>query len=213
MAEYKIYRITCSVTGGTYVGRTTQTLRRRFDQHCYLSEAKPELTRLAEAMNVYGLENFGIELLGELWGELTEAKFLEDFALQFHSGAVVYNTKSCGERELLPPESLAKIRAKTKGVPCPAKRKPKPEGFGAKVSAATKGVPKSKEQVDKMKETQKRLGRTSPVIVDGLRFESAREAEVSFGIARGNFDRAKHKDCPHVFRTKDGKEHTIEFVK
>ncbi len=213
MTDYKIYMISCSETDGTYVGRTTQTLRRRFDQHCYLSEARPELTRLAEAMSVYGQETFGIKLLGELWGDLEEAKLLEDFALQLHSGSIVYNTKSCGEKERLPIESLAKISAKTKGKPCLAKRKPKPEGFGAKVSAASKGVPKSKEQVSKIKETQKTQGLTTPVLVDGRLFDSTREAHIILGIARGNFGRARNKNGPHVFKTKDGKEHTIEFVK
>jgi hypothetical protein len=213
MPDYKIYRISCSETGGTYVGRTTQTLRRRFDQHCYLSEAKPEVTRLAEAMRLYGQEVFSIELVGELWGNLEEAKFLEDFALQMLSGCIVYNTMSCGANERLPPESIAKVVAKIKGVPCHAKRKPKPEGFGAKISAALKGVPKSDEHISKMKDTQILFGLTTPVIVDGCSFMSIREAEKATGVPRANFGRARNKDRPHVFKTKDGKEHTIEFVK
>lgn len=65
-----IYQITNTINGKSYVGKTTKTLKERFDRHRYTS--KQAKTYLHKAMQKYGSENFNIRLLEEVNGNLDD---------------------------------------------------------------------------------------------------------------------------------------------
>lgn len=57
-----IYCITNLINGKRYVGKTTQSIDKRFREHCIDSQKeKCEKRPLYDAMNKYGIENFKIE--------------------------------------------------------------------------------------------------------------------------------------------------------
>lgn len=61
-----IYVITNDINGKQYVGKTTDTLKNRFEDHCKPYMLKHKTGRpLYTAMSKYGIEHFSIQLLGE----------------------------------------------------------------------------------------------------------------------------------------------------
>lgn len=58
-----IYKITNTVNDKIYVGQTTRTIEKRFQEH--IKNSKFKKTKLYNAMNKYGIENFSIEQLEE----------------------------------------------------------------------------------------------------------------------------------------------------
>ena len=59
-----IYKIVNNVNNKLYVGKTTQTIEKRFKDH--IKNAKNKVNRyLYDAMNKYGYENFHTELIEE----------------------------------------------------------------------------------------------------------------------------------------------------
>lgn len=59
-----IYKIVNNVNNKLYVGKTTQTIEKRFKEH--IKNAKNKVNRyLYDAMNKYGYENFHAELIEE----------------------------------------------------------------------------------------------------------------------------------------------------
>src|ERR1039458_1293248 len=61
-AAFYLYLATCLVTGDRYVGRTTQTIARRWSRHKADARSTSQ-THLHRAMRKYGVENFIIEPL------------------------------------------------------------------------------------------------------------------------------------------------------
>lgn len=59
-----IYQITNDVNGKIYIGKTEQTIQKRFQEHCFERKRSPDRP-LYRAMNKYGVEHFHIELLEE----------------------------------------------------------------------------------------------------------------------------------------------------
>lgn len=57
-----IYKITNSINGKIYIGKTSQTIEERFKEHCRDSKRRLKEHRpLYFAMNKYGIENFSVE--------------------------------------------------------------------------------------------------------------------------------------------------------
>lgn len=57
-----IYKITNSINGKIYIGKTSQTIEERFKEHCRDSKRRQREHRpLYFAMNKYGIENFSVE--------------------------------------------------------------------------------------------------------------------------------------------------------
>ena len=61
-----IYKITNSINGKIYIGKTLQSIEERWKEHCRdCTKSRVEKRPLYEAMNKYGKENFSIELVEE----------------------------------------------------------------------------------------------------------------------------------------------------
>lgn len=56
-----IYKITNTINGNLYIGKTTRDIHARFKQHCLKNS--PSCMPIASAIKKYGKENFSIELL------------------------------------------------------------------------------------------------------------------------------------------------------
>ena len=57
-----IYKITNSINGKIYIGKTVKTIEERFKEHCKdYKRRKMEHRPLYSAMNKYGVENFSVE--------------------------------------------------------------------------------------------------------------------------------------------------------
>ena len=61
---YKIYKITNIINDKMYVGFTSQTIEKRFNQHKSKSKSD-NLDKLHKAIKKYGVDNFKIELISE----------------------------------------------------------------------------------------------------------------------------------------------------
>lgn len=65
----RIYKITNKINGKIYVGQTTQTLKERFQKHCWGATIKDKYhlnMAIKQAIRKYGKENFTIELIEEV---------------------------------------------------------------------------------------------------------------------------------------------------
>ena len=59
-----IYQITNDINGKVYIGKTEQSIEKRFSEHCQDAYKERNITRpLYSAMRKYGLEHFHIEML------------------------------------------------------------------------------------------------------------------------------------------------------
>lgn len=73
-----IYKITNLVNGKAYIGKTTFTIERRFQQH--KEDYKKEINKnrpLYKAMNKYGIKNFIVEEIGNYSDEQLNEKEIE----------------------------------------------------------------------------------------------------------------------------------------
>ena len=70
-----IYKITNTLNGKMYVGKTTTSIQERFKRHCYDRDKRScEKRPLYNAMNKYGIEAFTIELLEEISNSLASER-------------------------------------------------------------------------------------------------------------------------------------------
>lgn len=61
-----IYKIINDINGKIYIGKTNETIEKRFQEHCRDYKRETEEKRpLYSAMNKYGIENFSIEKVEE----------------------------------------------------------------------------------------------------------------------------------------------------
>jgi group I intron endonuclease len=63
--KFILYKITCTVTGKTYIGITTQPLQKRWSQHA--SHSNGSKTKLGRAIAKYGVGAFSIEHIASTW--------------------------------------------------------------------------------------------------------------------------------------------------
>lgn len=96
-----IYCITNQVNGKQYIGKTTYSVTKRFQEHCIDSQKERCNKRpLYDAMNKYGIENFIVEQLlecDELELDSYEQLFIEKFDT-YHNG---YNATKGGDGKIL----------------------------------------------------------------------------------------------------------------
>lgn len=60
-----VYCIMCEVNGKRYIGCTTQTAEERFAAHAYDASRAKKISALHDAIRVYGIEAFSIEVIYE----------------------------------------------------------------------------------------------------------------------------------------------------
>ena len=97
-----IYCITNLINGKRYIGKTTYSITKRFQEHCLDSKKdRCEKRPLYTAMNKYGIENFIIEELiqcDELKLDYYEILFIEKFNTFGKNG---YNATKGGDGSIL----------------------------------------------------------------------------------------------------------------
>ena len=81
----KIYKIINDINDKVYVGKTINSIEKRFKEHCADSTRRDEENRpLYRAMNKYGVEHFSIHLIEECADE--EASAREQYWIGFYKG-------------------------------------------------------------------------------------------------------------------------------
>jgi len=99
-----IYKITNKHNGKVYIGKTIQTLRRRWQQHQTDARLKRKKTFLIFALNKYGINNFKIEKIEGAYSEKSlnelEMKYIKHYksnAFRYTNPAFGYNMTNGGE--------------------------------------------------------------------------------------------------------------------
>lgn len=95
-----IYKIVNTINNKVYIGYTSQTIQKRFIQHCSDAKINKDNSILHQAMRKYGRENFLIESLYEFDEKVEEWQNLEkSYILQYDSLAPNgYNILEGGEQ-------------------------------------------------------------------------------------------------------------------
>jgi|ERR1700677_1921465 len=102
-----IYKLTCAVSGKSYVGITARALDTRWAEHCQRARhGTRKFSRLYLAMEKYGAETFTREIVATTDSE-EEARNLErTFIIQFDTFANGYNANEGGHGWLIVPEEV-----------------------------------------------------------------------------------------------------------
>jgi group I intron endonuclease len=119
-----IYKITNKINGKVYVGQTTDTLERRFQEHIAESlRGRPKNRPLYKAFSKYGIDNFYIEVLETLPSDTELLQQQEIFWIAHYksfcgdSDSWGYNATRGGESRLLFDHSfIAQDLAKTGSI-------------------------------------------------------------------------------------------------
>lgn len=93
---YQIYKITNTINGKSYIGKTKKTFEVRFREH--VRESKKERAKdrpLYRAMNKYGVDVFTIELVEETYDPVEREKYWIEFYGTYGSGG--YNATKGGD--------------------------------------------------------------------------------------------------------------------
>jgi group I intron endonuclease len=150
---YSLYKITCSQNGKVYIGYTSKTIDERFKVHCENAKCKRNYA-LADAMRVYGIPAFTVELLLQCESHKEacehEIRLIKELNSILPHG---YNMTHGGDGVPMIPEVIAKMTASKKGKITPKMlahlQKMKGRKLSletkAKLSAIRKGKPKSEE--------------------------------------------------------------------
>lgn len=148
-----IYKITNIINGKIYVGKTTQTIEKRFEDHIKASKSLINDTYFYRSIRKYGAENFKVEKLCRCSEE--DINKLEDFyivELNAKDSNVGYNEKDGGDGGKLYGESKIKHR---EGI-----KKAIAEGNENLVKTLFKKGHKFSDEV-KLKMRMAKLGKTS----------------------------------------------------
>jgi group I intron endonuclease len=157
--KFQAYLVICLPSGRKYIGITSCSIRRRWNQHLSSARNRTYNGALLAAITKYGAENFTIEHLcsARSWEDLctVESILIEQWGTLAPSG---YNLCTGGDgRYGFKPsrESIEKSAAKHRGKPCHPntraaairthKGKPKSVEMRAKLSASKLGIPRSAE--------------------------------------------------------------------
>ena len=90
-----IYKITNDINGKIYIGKTYNSIEKRFKEHCKdRLKRKYEQRPLYSAMNKYGIEHFHIELLEETDNPEEREKYWIEYYGSFKNG---YNATTGGD--------------------------------------------------------------------------------------------------------------------
>lgn len=142
-----IYKITNKINGKIYIGQTTQSLTRRWKQHC--NNAKNKRYALRNAIIKYGAINFTVEQIDTAWSreelDQKEIYWIEYYKSMFPNG---YNLTTGGKHCEISEELRVRLSAVNKG------KKPSKKCIEQSVKAR-KGKKLSEEHRKKMGESHK----------------------------------------------------------
>jgi group I intron endonuclease len=116
-----IYKIVNLVNGKMYIGQTKYSLQKRMSGH--LSDSKRTNTKLSNAINKYGIENFTISEIvkGDFNREFTD--YLECHYIQLYATTLQYNIKMGGNSVPMTEDTRKKISENNKGTKMPTRLK------------------------------------------------------------------------------------------
>lgn len=90
-----VYKITNDINGKIYIGKTYNSIEKRFKEHCKdRLKRRCEQRPLYSAMNKYGIEHFHIELLEETTNPEEREKYWIEYYGSFKNG---YNATTGGD--------------------------------------------------------------------------------------------------------------------
>ena len=90
-----VYKITNDINGKIYIGKTYNSIEKRFKEHCKdRLKRKCEQRPLYSAMNKYGIEHFHVELLEETTNPEEREKYWIEYYGSFKNG---YNATTGGD--------------------------------------------------------------------------------------------------------------------
>lgn len=108
-----VYKLTCAVSGKSYVGITARALDTRWLEHCARARQGIRNSRLAAAMRKYGMDSFSREVIATT-DTHDEARSLEcAFIRQFDTFANGYNANEGGHGWLVMPEEAKRKSSET----------------------------------------------------------------------------------------------------
>ena len=196
MAYGYIYKIINLINGDIYIGQTTQTVEKRFNQHLYSSRYSyfKEYSYIHRAIAKYGKDNFVVITVCRANNQI-ELNHREAVCMKLYNTS--YNIRYAGSRGKFSEESRKKLSIAKKGK----KRGPhKPETVAKIVKANT-----GKKRSDITKEKMSKARRGTPAIqnyrqvsiinlLSGivLDFKSITEASETLNIKRTCISNAKN---------------------
>lgn len=182
-----IYKITNNIEGKSYIGQTSRSIEKRFEEHCNT----PGKT-MYEIIKKYGKENFTIEILDDSATsyeelDLLEKKYIVEFNTIHPNG---YNSKNGGgARHYQTEETKSRMsiskKGKYKGSDNPFYGKTHSDEQKQKWSNERKGRVLSDEWKKKMSENH--TGKRKVINLDTLEvFNSCKEAAEKCGLKTGS---------------------------
>ena len=142
-----IYKITNKINGKVYIGQTTQSLSRRWRQHCDNSKSKCYM--LKNAIQKYGKENFTVEQI-DVACDRDELDKKEQYWIQYYNSInpeKVYNLTSGGKHCEISDEVKKHLSDVNKGS------KPSEQCILNSIKSR-KGKKLSKEHIEKLRKTR-----------------------------------------------------------
>lgn len=174
-----VYKITNTVTGRAYIGITSRSARRRFQDHIVRANGgscgrgrSTYRSALHAAIQKYGVSKFNIEEIARAsdWSSLQalERTLIVEHATYWPGG---YNLTLGGEGAFgvrQRPETIAARAAANRG-------KKRSTEVRARLSAALKGKPKSREHIEKMRHSKRGHKKTPEQIERSAAFHRGRK--------------------------------------
>jgi group I intron endonuclease len=154
---FQAYCLTCLTTGRVYIGITSRSLKRRWNEHLYASRTARRRMTIGWAIAKHGADEFRIEALccARSWADICEVErvLIEQYDCRAPKG---YNLRNGGEGvfgHTPSAEAIERSAAKHRDKPChPNTRqaatrthlgKPKTPEHRAKIAASRVGKPRS----------------------------------------------------------------------
>lgn len=114
----KIYKITNTITGESYIGQTINSIEDRFKQHkAGIHQSKKSVSKLQQAMVNYGVNNFKVTLIEEDINTMSELSAKETYYIIKYETKDEYNANYGGGPKLnRAPRRLSKLMKDNESV-------------------------------------------------------------------------------------------------
>lgn len=161
-----IYLVTNTINGKRYIGKTTQTLERRWYQHCKNAEYGHN-TYLYKAIRKYGKDSFTVERLCDGLDE-EEVKLIADVKPEYN----MTSGGDGGDTSQTPNYIQAMMQRDVSGTNNP--------NYGKRgIASPNYGKVRTEEQKQRSRDGYK--GKRVPVLIDGVHYESVARAAKLLG--------------------------------
>lgn len=219
-----IYMATNMINGKKYVGQTVNKLGSRKSQHIYGSLSKRDNCHFHNAIRKYGTKNFDWKILHDNITNIGILNELEIFYISYYNtfeNGYNYTIGGDGNFGCIPSkETREKMSKIHKGRECLTETRKKiskankgmkrSEEFKRRVGETSKGRIYSEEARKKMSEAKigKKHPRAKAVIINGIYFNTCKEAAVCLNVHKCTINRRFKRQVPgykYAIITKSGK--------